>query len=224
MTWNESSGTVTRAFDSWKLVNQDMAAFLEVGLRFVRKGYQDTWDEVGSRPVGESDTDWPDAFEREVQLLWPHEFDWMFFSAVVKDAVTAIEVYLETVADEVLNHHGLELKASGRTLTWDKLRAFFAGYLDIDLDSERLREIRNLRHLLTHRRGELRTDDERKRFGQRDDGWPAFEAVLTENNVRSILADLGTIVRMVDSAAYRYSWGGERIPALLTLANEKIQP
>lgn len=214
--WNESSKAGTRAFDAWKLVNHDLSAFLNVGLRFVRKGYEDTWEEVGSRPATEDDSDWPDAFEEEVQLLWPHEFEWMFLSAVVKDAVTAFEVYLEAVTDEVLSFHGLAFKRKdpSRSLPWDKLRQFCGTYFAIRLDDTRVKEIRGLRHLLTHRRGELRTDDERKKFGEREDGWPALEVVLTEDGVKQILADLAAVVRLIDSVAYRHSWGGERIHSL----------
>lgn len=218
MSWNESTRAVTRAFDNWLLVNQDISAFLNVGLRFVRKGYQDTWDEVGSRPAGEND-EWPDAFEAEVGLLWPHEFEWMFLAAVVKDAVTAFEVYLEAAADEVLEHHGLTFrrKKRNRSLSWDTLKGFCEAYLGIRFDDTQVKRIRDLRHLLTHRRGELRTEEERKRFGDRPDGWTAFEAVLTEESTTSIIKELATVVRQIDREAYRFSWGGERIPELQTV-------
>ncbi len=36
-----------------------------------------------------------DEFSRRVEHLWPDDYNWMLRAAVVRDAVTAFEVYLE---------------------------------------------------------------------------------------------------------------------------------
>jgi hypothetical protein len=133
---------------------------------------------------------------------------------VIRDAVTAFEIYLEKASGEVLaqHHFAWSLKA-GHTPYWADLVKFTSRCLSVTVDSDPIRHIRALRHTLTHMRGELRTQEQRDQFGIEDDtGFPSRKAVLTEESVIGSLDDLAAVVRTVDAAAWQYSYGGDRIP------------
>ena len=140
----------------------------------------------------------------------------MLRAAVIRDAVTAFEVYLEKSTSEVLRHHGYAWKLKpGRTPRWDQLVKFTSGYLGITVDSDPVQRVRALRHTLTHMRGELRTQEQRDQFGIDDDsGFPSKWAVLTTESVIDSLDDLAAVVRTVDAVAWRFSYGGDRLPSL----------
>ncbi|MFF3877424.1 hypothetical protein [Streptomyces sp. NPDC001978] len=46
MTWNEDSGTVSRAFDDWKWNDRENRAFLRLSAQWLDKAYQQTWEEA----------------------------------------------------------------------------------------------------------------------------------------------------------------------------------
>jgi hypothetical protein len=179
--------------------------------------YNDLWDEIGARPSTEDESDQPDVFHEEVDGLWPDDYHWMLRAAVIRDAVTAFEVYLEKATGEVLGRHGYAWKLKpGRTPRWEQLVKFTSGYLGVTVDSDLVRRIRDLRHTLTHMRGELRTQEQRDQFGIEDDGsgFPSRLAVLTTESVIGALDDLAAVVRTVDAVAWRFSYGGHRLPGL----------
>lgn len=215
--WSESLGAVTRAFDGWRITDSDIRSFLTLTTRWMDERYNALWGEIGARPGSEDGPDQPDVFDGEVGGLWPDDYKWMLHAAVIRDAVTAFEVYLEKASSEVLryHHYAWKLKA-GRTPYWDALVEFTSGCLGVTVDSDPVRRIRALRHTLTHMRGELRTQKQRDQFGMEDDsGFPSRKAVLTAESVVDSLDDLGVVVRTVDAAAWQYSYGGDRIPKLV---------
>jgi hypothetical protein len=94
MSWNEQAGSVTRAFDDWRLTDRDIRAFLKISNQFVQKEYQRIWDELANSPGDPDGPDLPSLFHDVVEGLWPSDHEWMLLSSVVKDGVTAFEVYL----------------------------------------------------------------------------------------------------------------------------------
>ena len=215
--WNESLGVVTRAFDRWRLADSDIRKFLTLTTRWMDERYNDLWDEIGARPGAVDGPDQSDVFTREVDGLWPDDYHWMLQVAVIKDAVTAFEVYLEKATSEVRGRHGIAWKVKpGHTPRWDELVKFTSGYLGVTVDSDPVRRVRALRHTLTHMRGELRTQEQRDQFGIEDDdfGFPSKWAVLTTESAIDCLDDLAAVVRTVDAVAWRFSYGGARLPRL----------
>jgi hypothetical protein len=55
--------------------------------------YERTRNEVAERPSDGEGPGLPDAFEDEVEGLYTEDFEWMLFSNILKDGVTAFEVY-----------------------------------------------------------------------------------------------------------------------------------
>lgn len=222
--WNESSGAVTRAFDDWRIMDSDIRKFLTLTTRWMDERYQQLWDEIAAQPGTCDDLELPDAFSKEVDDLWPEDYQWMLRAATIRDAVTAFEIYLEKAANEVLRRHGYALKVKpGRTPRWDQLAKFMSGSLGVTVDIDPVRRIRNLRHTLTHLRGQLRTQEQRDQFGKDDgSGFPSNRAVLTGESVINTLDELAAVVRTVDAAAWWFSYGGGRL-ANLARSDRKLE-
>ncbi|WP_210590857.1 hypothetical protein [Streptomyces sp. GESEQ-35] len=115
MAWNEDSGTVSRAFDDWKWSDRENRAFLRLSDQWSTEAYQQTWQQAGKSLAERFDPDrhygdeHVDMFHDAVDGLWPNDYAWITDASVIKNAVTAFEVYLEKALHEVL----------GSTLTID---------------------------------------------------------------------------------------------------------
>jgi hypothetical protein len=221
MSWNEQAGSVSRAFDDWTLADRDIRGFLKVSNQFAQKEYHRIWDELANSPGDPDGPELPDLFNDAVGGLWPSDHEWMLLSSVVKDGVTAFEVYLEKAANEVRRVHGLaDLEGRRGFLTWGDLRTFFKDHLDLSIDTAEVERIRKLRHLLTHSRGELRTEAERKAFSDPSEVFPSRQAKLSQEQVVGMLDSLGEAVRQVDPTVWRFAWTGDRVPSLLALQGQ----
>jgi len=212
--WNEETGIVSMAFDRWKLTDAEIRAFCRLTIDVVHAEYAKRWEELGQEP---SDPDGPDMetiFHERIHGLWPHDFEWMLLAAVWKDAVTAFEVYLEQGAQEVLKRNGLKvaMKGDGRGPSWSELASFYRAALQVHIDTPSVRDIRDLRHILTHNRGEWRSDQQRKRFDEGIDGcFPTYRVELTRGKVEAACDCLAMLIRTVDPHVWTYSWGGKRL-------------
>ncbi len=212
---------MTRAFDDWRLTDRDIRAFLKINNQFVQKEYERIWDELANSPGDPDGPELPDLFNDAVDGLWPSDHEWMLLSSVVKDGVTAFEVYLEKAANEVRRVHGLpDLEGRRGFLNWGDLRAFYKEHLGLSIDTAEVERIQKLRHLLTHSPGELRTEAERKAFGDPNEVFPSRQAKLSQGEVMAMLDELGEAVRQVDPTAWRFAWAGDRASSLLALQGQ----
>lgn len=211
--WNEGLGTVTLAFDEWRMIDDDMRTFLALTTRWMDERYEQVWNKLSSQPGSEDGPDLPDRFYRAVNGLEPLDYHWMLQAAVVRDAVSAFEVYLEKAGDEVLRRHGYTWKVQlGRTPMWPDMVTFFANQLDFEVDTDHVQHVRSLRHTLTHLRGELRSPRQREQFGRNSDGGlPNYRAELSVDTVVGALDDLAEVVRRVDPVAWRFTYGDGRL-------------
>jgi hypothetical protein len=87
--------------------------------------------------------------------------------------------------------------------------------LGVNLQTAELTRVRDLRHFLTHWRGELRTEEQRKKFAARTDGIPEILVSLDEEAVLASMDVLAAYVRIADRAVYAVTWGRQRHPDLL---------
>jgi hypothetical protein len=213
-----SAGSVSVAYDEWSLVDRDIRAFLRLSLRMSRLFYNSTWSNIVASPSSGDDVGLPDLFEKATEGLYEQQFEWMLLAGVLKDAVTAFEVYLEKAAHEVLGWHHeppLERSKHEESPRWATVSQFYQQRLGCTFSAE-ITHIRRLRHVLVHQRGELRTEEQRSQFGdskQDTEEWPpADEVQLTEESVLGTLNALTEAVNQVDAKIYRMSWGGEQLP------------
>ena len=214
MPWDERQGRVSRAFDEWKITEREQRTFLRLGLRLATASYTQLWEEAGAEPYDEdSGKEQIDAFEEKVDGLHEHDFAWMQSAGVLKDAVTIFEVYLEKAREEVLVEHGHRLEIPAKSPHWSELKKFFR-QLGVEIETEQVARVRDLRHFLTHRRGELRTDEQRDRYAKDSEERWAIYVPLTEDQVLAIMDELAATVRTIDPAVYRHSWGREVVESL----------
>lgn len=205
--WDEAARRVTRAFDDWKLTEPRLRTFLSLGLSFLTEGVERTWEEIGRRPALDDGLEQIDVFDDEVGL-YPQDFEWMHAAAVLRDAVSAFEVYLEKAREEVRRAHGHDEVVEAQAPRWGQLRRFFLD-IGVEIQTADVADVRDLRHFLTHRRGELRTPALRRQFAS-EHVMPPLAVELSEAQVIAAMDMLAEAVRSVDHAAWRYSWGRQR--------------
>lgn len=238
MSWNESSGVVSHAFDDWKQTDSEIRAYLETSQAWVESAYASAEQEAEREFSATFDPDVDDPGWGPVGLylqktggLWPREFFWMLRSGVLRDAVTAYEVYLEKAVNEVLKgfRHVAE---NGDTLrpvavvsrhnyspSWPTLKRIHEA-LGNTIDPEPVEYVRRLRHLLAHQRGELRTQEVRARYMSEEDpdDWHVGEASvhgdvpLKHERILAMMDALGSAVRAADPAIWRHTWGRQPLP------------
>ncbi len=219
--WNEDAGRVTRSFSDWYLVDRDQRAFLRKGLAFSKEVYDRIWDELARQPGDPDGPELPDIFHDAIDGLWPHDFEWMHLAGVLKDAVTNFEVYLERAADEILTFQGKHFDERKKSASWDRLVGFYK-LLGVEIASDPVVEVRELRHILTHRRGELRTEEQRERFADSQEAFMQTVAHLETEVVEGRMDTLAGTVRAIDPTAYDHTWGRIESSAILALTEDPL--
>jgi len=209
--WDESAGRVSQAFNDWFLIDGDQRAFLRLGLTFAGQAYKRIWDEAGSEPGDPDGPEQIDVFEDRVDGLHQGDYEWMHCSGVLRDAVTNYEIYLEKGREEILRHQGQPIEVPDDAPFWRELKKFYK-QIGIDLEADGVEDVRELRHFLTHRRGELRTEELRKRYAADAKPFGPINVELSEDSVLEGMDVLASAVRRVDVFTYRYTWTGAKLP------------
>lgn len=139
----------------------------------------------------------------------------MLLAAVRKDAVTTYKVYAENSLHEVLKSQRLKFvpKDPDRGRNWGRLISLFKSGLQVDICPPAVREIRELRHILTHNRGKCRIDNQRLRFGTKyeNDDLPSRWVELTREKTEEMCNTLAEIVHTIDPKVWQYSYGRDRL-------------
>jgi hypothetical protein len=201
----------SRAYEEFHFTLNDLKLFLVGGLRAWEQYAEQLWQEIGNRPSDGEGPEQADLYEREIGL-YPHEYEFMHHAAVLKDAVSAFEIYLEAAREEVVSRSiGMTTrhKTDYRTPRFEDLREFFKKVFGLTL-APSVDEVRTLRHILTHRRGELRRREERERFAQTSDS-PFMQGVasLTTEVVMDYLDSLSAAASLLDQAVWASAYGSE---------------
>jgi hypothetical protein len=86
--------------------------------------------------------------------------------------------------------------------------------IGVDIQTDDVKGVRDLRHLLSHRRGALRTEELRKKYAASADA--LFSAVidLDEPDVLGAIDALAGVVRQTDACVYEHTWGPRRVGGL----------
>lgn len=241
MTWNwsERGGSTSRAFSQWSLADQDIRSYLRLSTLWSKSGYDALWKQAEESfekvfdPYRHDGDEHVDMFEDSINGLWPHDYEWMLQASALKEAVTAYEVYAEKAVDEALDRFRWEIGGVAHKLRpkigkgrdsagWRELVEFHS-FLGNDIAPPAVRKIRDLRHMLTHQRGEIRTDEQRLRFrddmaeGGADDTTESFiggNVLLGEPRVIAALDELAGSVRRADPTIWAIAWGSGQPPSL----------
>jgi hypothetical protein len=232
--WDPEQGTVSRAFDDWQPVDADIRSFLDKTVQWVTAAHNAAWTdaETEARKIFDPErheTDLPvHLYMGKVSRLWPDDHLWMINAAALRDAVTAFEVYLEKSANEVISPCGYKFKLSdGRdSPNWWALVKVHRS-LGNNVDTRDVRYVRDLRHLLTHQRGELRTSDLRKKFSQESsDSFRDYssEVPLSQPRVVELMDLLARTVKVCDPKVWEVCYWGAESPDLEPLASGRNHP
>lgn len=210
----DRSGLASLGWRDWLLVYADIERFVIVGLGMIREAHERAWTDAASQPAHEDIGDVGEAYDRIVDGLSSVEHEWMYLAAALKDAVTAFEVYLEALVDEILAVHGVGGGSDGKLSPWWRdLKRWYRVHVGVDLEADGVKEVREVRHILTHRRGELRTEAEREGWG-RQEGFGGRTVDLQVDQVRAMMETLAHKVSTIEDAAVKYTrFGGERFEA-----------
>lgn len=206
MPWAEDLGHQTLHFDEWKTTDHEIRTFVGWTTEVASGEYERQWQRVSSLPVGPDGPDAVDLLFDELGGLMPHDHEWMLHAAAIKDGVTAFEVYLEQAANDILRRRGAKFDLKpGRTPQWPDLVDFYADDVGAAINTAQVAHVRELRHLLTHQRGELRTDDQRARFGAAG-GVLSYRAELNPTVTTECLDVLATVVRSLEPSVWQLTW------------------
>lgn len=225
---------MSRAFDDWQPVDADIRSFLDKTVQWVTAAHNAAWTDAvtEARKIFDPErheTDLPvHLYMGKVSRLWKDDHLWMINAAALKDAVTAFEVYLEKSANEVITLCGYKFKLSDRRDSphWGALVKVHQS-LGNDVESPGVRYVRDLRHLLTHQRGELRTSCLREKFSQEPSDslqdYPS-EVPLSQPRVVELLDLLAQTVKICDPKVWEVCYSGAETPDLEPLASGKDHP
>lgn len=214
--WDSTCGYVSLAFDEWDQAIGDIRSFLIQTDEWMHEGYEARWATAAATAAG-AGGDAVEFWERTFPMA-PNEFDWMLQSATIKDAVTAFEMYAAKAIDEAeqaerAGRQGtLSFSSLSKTGKWQSIVRGLDGLVERHPDhvarmgstnptlvTQRIQRIRALRNLLTHERGQLRTEANRHKFKP-----PAVlagyadEVVLGMPVVNDILDDLSSATESID--------------------------
>jgi hypothetical protein len=201
------TGKVTRAFDEWRLAERELLAFLRLGLKLSKEGFDRLWDEIGRMPASEDGPERIDLFDVATDGLSPLQFDWLLMNLVVRDAVTLYEVYLEKALHEVAEYRVGATVVGERSPDWNNLRPIYRGIFKKDPEPVDVHAVIRLRNLLTHRRGELRTDSLRAEYDTKEYGFPDIWIRLEPETVVRHLDTLAASVARIDDTMHGLAWG-----------------
>jgi len=177
-----------------------------------------------------------DLFDGEVGV-WPEPYFFQLSTAVVKDACTLYELFLETTANAVLHRYGGRLATldSEASWHWPECALFFKYYMNINVIPPEVESILWLRNKMTHLRMRLRTEAGRIEFKQHlaalkvsgpptadeltldlTDHKPYFtgDVYISQFETLRILDKIGENVSTVASAAFQYEYGSATSPYL----------
>ncbi len=217
MSWDEARGTVSRAFADWAASDKRIKAFFKASLLFAERGFTDLLKTAGVGERFEAD-EHPQELVQKIVGIDPHEFEQSVFSAVLKDAVSAYEVYLEQGLDEVARFHELSLNSvtSTKSLPRHVQIKGFADWFGVDIKNSVVEDARTLRHLLTHRMVRAHTLEEWEKFGDTKESsfYAGIRLILRREQIEGYVDALAAAVRHADKYIWEYGYGGKRVDGL----------
>lgn len=205
--WRLKGGT--SAFEEWRSTYDEIRGYFHLTTTWIDARYQQRFDEISQLP-GHPDCDAPiDILFREtgVDII---DYFWMLRAAVIRDAVTAFELYLADALTEAQQRRGENpIFKAGKQPRWPELCRAYKAVFGLEIETGQVKQLRDLRHLLTHQRGQLRTKAQREQYATSDDGgFPYYRVEPDDGAVVAMLADMDQAARTAETQIC----GGHRQP------------
>lgn len=194
LLWTDKRG-------EWALSYNEILGFLQIGTEWVEDAFERRFEEVGRQP-SDGEEELIDIYERETHGVGLGQFPRLVMAAALRDGVTAFEVHLEKARELILNQVGLTAThhTDKRAPRWDDLIHFYEVF-GITVDTPAVKDVRDRRHLLTHKRGQIRREADRRlsHASPPDHAFAAQDDLeLTPEGVREDLGTLDSMVRDID--------------------------
>ena len=164
----QDSQDVSAEYVYWQQEEQKIRAFLVTTNRGMDAWLRDQWSVAEEEANDRFNPDYDDEglvaeIYQEQIGVWPAEYFWQLAAAVLRDAVTLYEVFLETLANQVLRRagHRLSTLETEDSWHWPQCRAFYTNYVGVDAATERVEAVLWIRNKVTHLRDGLRTEEGR---------------------------------------------------------------
>ncbi|MDW5597940.1 hypothetical protein VSS74_26535 [Conexibacter stalactiti] len=213
-SWDVPRRPTTAAFRDFDAADRDLRTALRLGLRFAEEAYERLWAEAGRRAGGGRDQ--RAVFEQLIDGLWQPDYQWAQAVALLGDAVTNYETYVERSHAELTRADAsawapAPLADASEPPPWDELRATFAR-LDVEIEPAGVERGRRLRRLLALRRGELRTEQLRGLVRAPAGDLLAVAAALDAHDVIDVLDALARAAEAIDPVVVAHAAGGRPAP------------
>jgi hypothetical protein len=159
------SHSVSADYVFWQQEEEKIRAFLRTTNRGMDVWLREQWDAAEGRADAIFNPDYHDAglvaelYQDQIGV-WPADYFWQLSAAVIKDAVALYEVFLETLASQVLGRAGhlLATLNTEDSWRWPECRAFYTHYVGVDIAPPPIEAVLWIRNKLAHLRDGLRTD------------------------------------------------------------------
>jgi hypothetical protein len=165
-----SNDRTTHVYTTWHRDELEVRSFLLASARGMSTWFSTKEDEAEAA-VANLDPEYMhgseayDHFMEEVGIFWESYWN-QLASAVIKDAFTLFEVFLEESVNNLLSRYNSRLVTLDTEDSWrmSDCRWFCEAYLGFDLMTDELDAIQWIRNKLSHLRNELRTEGGREEF------------------------------------------------------------
>lgn len=159
------SHSVSAEYVFWQMEEQKIRAFLKTTNHGMDVWLREQWDVADEHANEIFNPEYHDVgltaelYEEQIGV-WPQDYFWQLSTAVVKDAVALYEVFLETLANQVLRVAGRRLATMSTedSWRWSDCKAFYRHYVGVDVAPPRVDAVLWIRNKLVHLRDGLRTE------------------------------------------------------------------
>jgi hypothetical protein len=212
LLWDEHCGHCTEAFEKWESTVTNLRNYVSCNVKWSKSYYEKLRTIAHSKSIGSS-SNWDEIFLELTPGLLPHEYCNVLYSSVVTQSVTAFEIYLEEAAQEVLYPLGAEILPKNKAWdspSWKELADFYK-LIDIDINTEVIQRTRRLRHLVVHRQGNLKRDEDQREYSKNSEiRLFGSTANLDEATVEGVIEELDRYVLGLDEVCWRLAYLGDR--------------
>jgi hypothetical protein len=163
-----SSSDVTAEYVYWMMEEEKVRAYLRNTNKAMDAWLTAQWEQAETDASEIFDPERHDAgLEDELFMeavgIRPADYFWQLSAAVIKDACTLYEVFLERSAQEVLRRVGASLSTSDTddSWRWDDCEVWYQHYVGVDVRPPKLAAALWIRNKLTHLRNEIKTNEGR---------------------------------------------------------------
>jgi hypothetical protein len=208
LVWNPD-GHCTEAYEDWFWIRSDAQTFLNLSMQWSTEGFQRIRNEAAAL-ADAAGRDRRKTFYELVNELTPTDYLELLCSLVLQRIVSGFDIYHESAIAELGRRHGFYLAPESRHFdspSWGQVVKVYREALNIEIDPVDIRNIRTLRHRLTHQAGELRRTEDQLIHGEgRTTEYRPQQARVDPGLVKSHSRTLDANIQRIDQIMWRLTY------------------